>query len=236
MPNPYFRFKQFVIYQDRCAMKVTTDACLFGAWVASRIAAEAATVLDIGTGTGLLSLMIAQAGHRLIDAVEIQEADYQQAAENIAQTDWHASIRLIKGDVLEQAFQKKYDVIISNPPFYENDFKGGQLHKNIAHHSAALSLQQLLLFIREQLTAGGTFFLLLPARREAELIRQLEPLGMYLNSCCYVHQTEKHTPFRIMVAGAFKKGHYLEERIVIRNGNTYTPEFKALLQPYYLHL
>ncbi|MBO9592885.1 MAG: methyltransferase [Niabella sp.] len=236
MPNPYFRFKQFVIYQDRCAMKVTTDACLFGAWVAHHIPAETTTVLDVGAGTGLLTLMIAQTGNRLIDAVEIQEADYQQAAENIAQTNWQASIRPIQGDVLQVVFQKKYDVIISNPPFYETDLKGGQPPKNIAHHSEALSLRELLSFIGRQLKADGTFFLLLPARREAELNRQLECQGMYLNTCCYVHQTEKHGPFRIMVAGGFEKRPYREERIVIRSGNMYTPEFNALLQPYYLHL
>ncbi|MCF3112001.1 methyltransferase [Niabella sp. CC-SYL272] len=237
MPNPYFRFKQFTIHQDRCAMKVTTDACLFGAWVAARIPEKASSVLDVGAGTGLLTLMIAQTGNRLIDAVEIQEADYQQAAENIGQTAWHASIRLMRGDVLDVVFQKKYDVIVSNPPFYERDLKGGEQPKNIAHHSEALSLGELLSFIRKQLVSGGSFFLLLPARREAELLRLLEPLGLHIHHCCYVQQTEKHAPFRIMVAGAFEKKEHKEEgRILIRNRNEYTPEFKTLLQPYYLHL
>ncbi|WP_300598996.1 methyltransferase [Niabella sp.] len=217
-------------------MKVTTDACLFGAWVAGHMPAEAVTVLDVGAGTGLLSLMIAQTGNRLIDAIEIQEADYEQARENIAQTDWQASIRLIQGDVLKQSFPGKYDVIISNPPFYERDLKGEQQNKNIAHHSEELSLRNLLSFIREQLAAEGRFFLLLPARREAELLQQLDMLALNINRCCYVHQTERHVPFRIMVECGHNKSGYLQERILIRSGNEYTPEFKALLQPYYLYL
>ncbi|SDC40058.1 tRNA1(Val) (adenine(37)-N6)-methyltransferase [Niabella drilacis] len=236
MPNPYFRFKQFVIYQDRCAMKVTTDACLFGAWVVSHMPEAAETVLDVGAGTGLLALMIAQAGSRLIDAIEIQEADHEQAGENIAQSGFHAGVRLIQGNVLEYAFDRTYDVIVSNPPFYEGDLKGGQLNKNIAHHSDALSLPELLSFIRKQLDADGRFFLLLPVKRAQELFGRLEISGLFINHCCYVHQTEKHPAFRIMVEGALRKRSFREERIVIRKENEYTPEFKALLQPYYLHL
>ncbi|WP_018628600.1 tRNA1(Val) (adenine(37)-N6)-methyltransferase [Niabella aurantiaca] len=236
MPNPYFRFKQFTIYQDRCAMKVTTDACLFGAWVAQHLPAAAETVLDVGAGTGLLTLMIAQAGNRSIDAIELQETDHVQAAANIAQTAWHASIRLIQGDVLAHVFDRKYDAIVSNPPFYEHDLKGGQRNRNIAHHNEGLLLSDLLDFIRGQLAEEGTFFLLLPAKRHTELIRYLETMGLHCNSCCYVQQTEKHAPFRILVSGAFRKSACREERIVIRERNEYTPEFKALLSPYYLHL
>ncbi|MGJ7033005.1 tRNA1(Val) (adenine(37)-N6)-methyltransferase [Niabella hirudinis] len=236
MPNPYFRFKQFVIHQDRCAMKVTTDACLFGAWVAHQLTDETKTVLDVGAGTGLLSLMIAQAGSRLVDAIEIQEPDYKQAGENIAQSGFHTGVRLMPGNVLEYVFDRTYDAIVSNPPFYEGDLKGGKLNKNIAHHSEALSLPDLLSFIRKQLAADGLFFLLLPAKREQELAAQLKAFDLYKNRCCYVRQTETHAPFRIMISGSLRKGDYQEEEIVIRKENEYTPEFKALLQPYYLHL
>ncbi|MBZ4187519.1 tRNA1(Val) (adenine(37)-N6)-methyltransferase [Niabella beijingensis] len=236
MPNPYFRFKQFIIRQDRCAMKVTTDACLFGAWVAAHLAGSSGTVLDIGAGTGLLSLMMAQAAPVAIEAIEIQPADYEQAAENIAGSPWSQTIRLLKGDVLQYPFEKKYRAVVSNPPFYEGDLRSAEPQKNIAHHSAMLPLLPLLQVVQAQLEAEGDAFLLLPAKRKAALVRLLGSSGLYLNALCYVHQTELHDPFRIMVVCGRRKKEYTEERIVIRRANEYTPEFKVLLQPYYLYL
>lgn len=236
MANSYFQFKQFTIHQDRCAMKVTTDACLFGAWVAAQLDGNAERGLDIGTGTGLLSLMLAQAGLSDIDAIEIQEPDARQAAENINASPWEQQVHLLQGDVLTYPFRKQYGLIVANPPFYESDLKGDREEKNIAHHDRGLRLKELLLVIKGLLDAAGIFYLLLPAKREAALMEEMRLLSIYPNQIVYVHQTEKHPAFRIMVAGGFEKSRYREERIVIRNGDAYTPDFKALLQPYYLHL
>src|SRR5688572_28253839 len=158
MPNSYFKFKQFTVNRDRAAMKVTTDACLFGAW-AARSARQSAVgqsgspgihhVLDIGTGTGLLSLMMAQQINAEIDAIELDEDAFEQAQQNMASSPWHDNLFVIQGDAKDMAYVlgKEYDIIVSNPPFYENELESPDLKKNRAHHSAGLSLDELLSII-----------------------------------------------------------------------------------------
>src|SRR5688572_25058776 len=140
MPNTYFQFKQFTIHQDRSAMKVTTDACLFGAWCATEINQDNKRLLDIGTGTGLLSLMIAQKNKLLIDAVEIEEQAAVQAVENVKASPWKESVHVIHKNIRDFNSEKKYNYIISNPPFYENELSGERMEKNIAHHDAGLKM------------------------------------------------------------------------------------------------
>src|SRR5258705_6346666 len=149
MANSYFKFKQFTIHQDRCAMKVTTDACLFGAWVAIEagiLESEDGSILDIGAGTGLLSLMLAQKTNVSIDSVEIDEAAAKQARENADASPWKERIFVMPGDAKYMAYTlcKNFDIIISNPPFYENELASPDHHKNIAHHDGGLLLDELL--------------------------------------------------------------------------------------------
>ncbi len=128
MANSYFQFKQFTVHQDRCAMKVTTDSCLFGSWIADKIEKEDSAIsncLDIGTGTGLLSLMVAQKNAGIkIEAIEIDNDASSQAKENIASSPFSENINVIHADVKEYVLENKYDIIISNPPFYEKELKG----------------------------------------------------------------------------------------------------------------
>src|SRR5687768_1369738 len=123
MPNPYFQFKRFTVHHGRCAMKVTTDSCLFGSWCAEEIRKDNKpddALLDIGTGTGLLSLIIAQKNDCLIDAVEIDTATAEQAKENLNASPFKEKIFIYNQDILK--FKNRlYDVIISNPPFYEKE-------------------------------------------------------------------------------------------------------------------
>ncbi|MBO9618810.1 MAG: methyltransferase [Niabella sp.] len=233
MPNPYFRFKEFVIHQEHCAMKVTTDACLFGAWVAAQV--KKGTLLDIGAGTGLLSLMLAQAGSEAIDAVEIQEPDYRQAVENVRESKWEKQIRLINADVRLYPFNTMYDTIVSNPPFYESDLKGKSGGKNIAHHDEGLLLPDLLQVIKKQLQREGGFYLLFPAKREAALLQEIAQAGYNVHSCCYVKQTEQHEPFRIMIEAGSSEKEIQKQEIIIRERGNYSNEFIELLRPYYLH-
>src|SRR3954447_24140360 len=121
MANSYFKFKQFTIHHDRCAMKTTTDACLFGAWASAELHKKITEkkkqrglmpkVLDVGAGTGLLSLMIAQNNHVAIDAVEIDAEAAQQAKENVQASDWVEQIKVFKGDILNFG-PDEYDYII----------------------------------------------------------------------------------------------------------------------------
>ena len=134
MPNPYFQFKQFIIYHDRCAMKVTTDSCLFGSWCADEIKNdnnkdEIKKILDIGAGSGLLSLMIAQRNDCFIDAIEIDEAAAKQAKENVAASPWKDRIEVHQINALHHSYQQLYDVIVSNPPFYENELESPHTKK-----------------------------------------------------------------------------------------------------------
>src|SRR5689334_16561633 len=153
-----FRFKQFIIQQDKTAMKVTTDSCLFGAWLTNRLGESfGQSVLDIGTGTGLLSLMFGQKNpNAIIDAIEIDAEAAQQAKENVEQSPWGERINVTNADIRRVADTlPAYDIVICNPPFHENQLSSDSYQKNTAHHSTELSLEDLLRIIPGRLKEEG---------------------------------------------------------------------------------
>jgi tRNA1Val (adenine37-N6)-methyltransferase len=239
MANTYFSFKQFTVHQDACAMKVTTDAALFGAWCAAEIAAHHRgnkRLLDIGTGTGLLSLMIAQQSDAVIDAVEIDALAARQAAGNVQDSPYAGNITVVQNDIT--AFEESgYDIIVSNPPFYEGELEGPNDTQNKAHHGSGLKWKSLFPTIRKKLASNGFFFLLLPYKRINEIEPLMQQNGLFADKMVFVKQTIAHTPFRIMISGSpvLRKTNMFE--IAIRDGaNGYTTAFTQLLQPYYLYL
>jgi tRNA1Val (adenine37-N6)-methyltransferase len=225
-------------------MKVTTDACLFGAWVAKEVGSQQSTVdcvLDIGTGTGLLALMVAQKNEAvLIDAVEIDKEAADQANENAALSPWKERLNVINKDVKCFSFRHKYDLIISNPPFYENEIRSATDSKNVAHHSENLTLEELLLIIKSHLASRGSFFLLLPYKRNEEVKRVFKDHQLHISKILLVKQSVKHDYFRIMLKGKrnHKPGHetIIEEMSILDYQQRYSPEFLSLLKDYYLHL
>lgn len=221
-------------------MKVCTDACLFGAWCAAELEERptaAQHLLDIGAGTGLLSLMIRQKAAVQIDAVEIDEVAAQQATKNVAASPWPGAIHIIHGNVLDMGVLKKYDYIISNPPFYEADLQSPDNRRNTAHHSQQLNLQQLLQFIQAHLHQTGRFFLLLPYKRDAEARGLLQQNGLFLYKEVLVRQTNQHAPFRLLLQGGLVKQALQTQDLTIAQADQhYTPVFIALLKAYYLHL
>ncbi|RYY55751.1 MAG: methyltransferase domain-containing protein [Chitinophagaceae bacterium] len=252
MGNSYFQFKQFRIDQDRTAMKVTTDGCLLGAWAASVIGENDVPVtssspaqnriLDIGAGTGLLSLMLAQASNYSIDAIEIDEQAAIQADENFANSKWSERLSIIHSDVKTFAGEQAYQVIISNPPFYENELKSGNTPKDTAHHDEGLSLAALFYAIDQNLSDDGKLFLLLPVKREADLQKLMNLYGFSTDEKVLVKQTTAHSPFRIIIlasrvqkSGEAYPAKVSEESIKDGNGG-YTEWFSNLLEPYYLAL
>jgi tRNA1Val (adenine37-N6)-methyltransferase len=241
MANSYFQFKKFIIHQDRSAMKVTTDGCLFGAWVAKKLSEDQRdqnNILDIGTGTGLLSLMLAQKTTGTIDALEIEQDACEQAILNVSSSPWKDRIRIINQDASSFVNASKYDTIISNPPFYENELKSPDLKRNIAHHSG-LSLANLLEVIKENLSEKGTFYLLLPYKRIVELESKISTHGLSLTQKMLLRQSGQHDYFRVMVAGGHDTNDVvraIEEISIKNNDQQYTVEFISLLQDYYLHL
>jgi tRNA1Val (adenine37-N6)-methyltransferase len=241
LPNTYFQFKQFIIHHDRCAMKVTTDACLFGAWVSNEMQNAKANIqnaLDIGCGTGLLSLQLAQKNHVVIDAIEIDKDAAEQATENVLASSWKERINIIHTDALKWKAEKKYDLIISNPPFYEGDLKPVKPNKKMAHHSDGLRLEELLAFIKAHLKEDGVFYLLLPAKRMNDLANLSIKADLHLRKIIKVKQTTRHLPFRLMVQGSSKKGELIsrEELSIKGDDQQYTPRFVNLLKDYYLYL
>ena len=244
MANNYFRFKQFTIQQDKAAMKVTTDGCLFGAWVAKQISEQTITavkIIDIGTGTGILSLMIAQKNPDCsIDAVEIDNNAYEQANENIISSPWKENIRVVQADIKSFEPGKKYDTIFCNPPFYENELKAEDEKRNVAHHDGGLSFNELFAIIKQRLTPEGHFYLLLPYKRNEEIRNLFLEHQLELSQLIFVKQSVNHGYFRIMLCGRLpseKKGETVIEEMAIKDNNdNYTPAFVSLLKDYYLYL
>lgn len=219
-------------------MKVTTDACLFGAWVSSCIEKNNSVknILDIGSGTGLLNLMLAQKTKSEITGIELQLSDYEQSVQNINGSPWNHRVHVFNADVKTYYFRNKYDAIICNPPFYENDLKGPSAGKNTAHHDNSLTINEILQIIYQQLVSDGRFYILLPSKREEHLIRLAESHALFINQIVRVKQTEKHGFFRIMIEGSFEKSKILEKRITIRKNGQYSAAFTGLLKDYYLNL
>jgi len=244
MPNSFFQFKQFTIQQDRCAMKVTTDACLFGAWVSAGIRSSESgvlSVLDVGTGTGILSLMLTQKNSiTTIDAIEINEDSYRQATENVAASLFADRINTIHGDAKKYSFANKYDLIISNPPFYENELKSPNVKKNIAHHNEGLLLSELLSIIKNNLKPDGIFALLLSYKRNAEVKDLLLQHKFFISQMQLVRQSTNHDYFRIMLTGKLKTDEpsemLIDEISITDDKKQYTAEFTELLKDYYLYL
>ena len=239
MSNTYFQFKQFTIHQDRCAMKVCTDACLFGAWVAGDVRSEkyeVRTVLDIGAGTGLLSLMLAQNTSCIIDAVELDEHAAEQAAENFEATPWKERLQVIRADARTVHLGRKYDLILSNPPFFENDLKSGDTKRNLALHSEALGMEELFAVIKKHIAENGRLALLLPYHRKEQCKEQAAAAGFYLSKEVSVRQTPNHAYFRTMVLFTTINGPVNNVTLTIREEDQYSLSFTELLKDYYLKL
>lgn len=221
-------------------MKVTTDACLFGAWAADKIESEKLkieNVLDIGSGTGLLSLMLAQKISAHIDAVEIDELAAIEAASNFQQSAWKKNLHLHHTSIQKFQSNRKYDFIISNPPFFENDLKSNDIKKNIALHNTTLSLNELLYYIKLNLNSNGKFAVLLPYHRSDYFIKLCILENFYVAEKVLVKQTPQHSFFRAMILFSRNQSITKESEITFKKlTEGYTNEFTELLQPYYLYL
>jgi tRNA1Val (adenine37-N6)-methyltransferase len=232
--NQYFQFRQFRINQEKCAMKVATDSCLFGAWVAS-LCGDKKQVLDIGAGTGLLSLMIAQACNATIEAVEIEAECYVQLKENIAQSPWHERIKCRLEDIREFEPSTLFDLIISNPPFYEKQLRSPVAPVNAARHSSDLTLEELLNAAKDKLGADGWFAILLPYYRHEELIALASRSVLYPAFTCYTRHSARHAWYRTMVIFTTNPVECVHKTIDVRSEDgSYSPAFREMLSPYYL--
>jgi tRNA1Val (adenine37-N6)-methyltransferase len=237
MPNPFFRFKQFVIHQDRCVMKVCTDSCILGAWTALELK-QSKNTLDIGTGSGLLSLMLAQKSDTFVDAIESDPEAASQARENIQLTSWCNRIRVLEADVRDYQAPAGYDFIITNPPFYESDLQSPESKKNQAKHAVRLSLGELITAISKNLKPDGAFSILLPYHREAYFEKLAADGGFFLLRKLTVQQTPLHAPFRSICLFGYRKPSAVASEILIIKAadGKYSEEFVKIMKDYYLNL
>ena len=239
MANPFFQFKQFTVFHDQCVMKVTTDACLFGAWVAKTMSEKNwndKKMLDIGTGSGLLALMIAQQNNLFIEAVEINALAAEQATQNFYSSPYRDHLKIFHRNIL-QFEQRNYDCIVSNPPFYESELTSPKQEKNVAHHSKELKWKELIASINQKLNPNGIFFLLLPYKRKNEMEILVEANLLFINEIITIRQLNDLSPFRCMIMGSKKASVISRSQIsIFDDKKQYTPEFVQLLEDYYLYL
>jgi tRNA1Val (adenine37-N6)-methyltransferase len=221
-------------------MKVCTDACLFGSYIANKlvqISNETTNVLDIGAGTGLLSLMLSQKVNAHIDAVEIDASAYVQAKSNIEAASIGNKITLFQNDILDFDNHKKYDIIISNPPFFENQLKSDNDHRNAAMHATTLSFVDLIRKISQLLSPNGNAYLLLPYYAVPDFEKLLEQQNLFVTEQLNVKHNPAKPFFRAMIEIGFEKKQKVENEISINNADgAYSNEFIFLLKDYYLKL
>ncbi len=218
-------------------MKVSTDACLFGAWFAKK-KLRATEILDIGSGTGLLMLMLAQKQDSRISGIEIDATCFEQLQENIKNSEWKERLKVFTGDVRSFITEIKFDFIITNPPFFENSLKAETNEANLARHSKALRFEELILSIDRLLAENGHFGVLLPFQRTAEFEKLAALRGFHLLEKLSVRQSPTHQYFRsILHYSRIKSSNVSEEELIIVKGEgEYTQEFIQLLRDYYLYL
>ncbi|MFK7952740.1 MAG: tRNA1(Val) (adenine(37)-N6)-methyltransferase [Ekhidna sp.] len=237
MPNTYFQFKQFLINQERSGMKVTTDGCLFGAWVANKIAASPpGWVLDIGAGTGLLSLMLAQVTESTeIEALEMNKNAHTEASNNFNQSLWSSRLKCTHSSLQEFASNKKYDLIICNPPFFKDNFKGQQVGKNQAIHSDHLPVEELINGVLKNINTTGNAYILYPEYEMTQFIIEAKKAGLFLNKLTLVRNKKEGQIFRMMGQFSSQESVVSKNEIIIRKRDqSYTDEFWNLLKEYYL--
>jgi len=218
-------------------MKVCTDACILGAWFSEKIPSFS-RVLDIGSGTGLLMLMLAQKHKGEIRGIELDLPAFRQLKENIGQSPWKNMLRVFPGDVRTWSFPGKFDFIISNPPFYEDDLTAASDTANLARHSKELTLAQLLSVIDTNLAEDGSFGVLLPYHRLAHFESLATTQGFYLREKLLVRQTPRHDFFRGVLYFSRRRENFIpvSELTIQSASGGYSPEFGELMKDYYLYL
>ncbi|MFC2080428.1 tRNA1(Val) (adenine(37)-N6)-methyltransferase [Bacteroidota bacterium] len=236
MGNQWFRFKKFTIQQDKCAMKVGTDGVILGAWTDI---ADAQTALDIGTGTGLLALMLAQRSSSIhIDAIEIEKEASFQASQNVSKSKYSSQITVLNRDfnIFWKGCNAKYDLIISNPPFFYDSMKPESQGRKHARHTETLSIDQILSSSKEILSPQGRLSIIFPAELVEGAIENAEDCCLFPIRILYIKPTPEKTPKRVCLEFSFNKKDTLLETIVIEDGgrHNYSDEYRELTKDFYL--
>ena len=233
-----FTFKQFSVNQDRCAMKIGTDGVLLGAW--TPIINNPYNVLDIGAGTGILSLMLAQRSNaEQIDAIEIDEEAYEQCVENFEASPWgdklfcfHAGL-----DEFVDEPEDEYDLIISNPPFYTDDYKSDNTSRDLARFEDALPFEELIEAAALLLSDNGIFSVIIPYKEEERFVSMCKELDLFPLKITRVKGTPTSEIKRSLLAFCrMEQTPLIDELVIEISRHNYTPEYIELTKEFYLKM
>jgi tRNA1Val (adenine37-N6)-methyltransferase len=215
-------------------MKVGTDAVILGAW-ADVSAVE--SILDIGTGCGLIALMTAQRSKARITAIDIDEDAAHQSKANFLASPWHERMAIFHSAIQQFLPENTFDLIICNPPFFKNALKTPYHQRNLARHNDTLSFESLLVAVDRLLNENGSFTFILPVDEANEVITLAQAHRLYPNCCCTVFSRPDKSPNRIMVELSRKESVGMIDTLTIRDqNNQYTTEYKELTKEFYLFL
>ena len=237
MANDSFAFKKFTVKQDKCAMKVNTDAVLLGAWV---IPNGSRHILDVGTGTGVIALMIAQKTDARILAIDIDKEATEQARLNVSESYFpNVEVQHITFQELAEKSQEKFNLIVSNPPYFTDSLKSKDQNRTIARHNEQLPFEELLSGVKKILDPKGKFCLILPTKEAIHFRELAETKGLHLSKLLRITtRRENETEKRHIMQFEFKPSEFSESTLVIEEGDEpgkYTKEYKELTRDYYLN-
>ncbi|TAF11976.1 MAG: methyltransferase [Flavobacterium sp.] len=233
-----FKFKQFSVNQDRCAMKIGTDGVLLGAW--TPLINNPYNILDIGAGTGILSLMLAQRSNaEQIDSIEIDEDAYEQCVENFEASRWgdklfcfHAGL-----DEFVDEPEDEYDLIISNPPFYTDDYKTDNTSRDLARFEDALPFEELIEAAALLLSDNGIFSVIIPYKEEEQFVSMCKELDLFPLKITRVKGTPTSEIKRSLLAFCrMEQAPLIDELIIEISRHNYTPEYIELTKDFYLKM
>jgi len=234
MPNPYFRFKQFTIYHDRCAMKVGTDGVLLGAWCD---VAGCCEVVDAGTGSGLIALMLAQRGGVNIAGVEIDGDAAAQAAGNVALSPFAERVRIVHASFIDFAgsAECKYDKVVSNPPYFVDSLKPGDAARSLARHTGGMDYRQLVDSSCRLLSGSGRLAVILPYDQFDSFARVAGEYHLSLCRKTVVYPKPGASPTRVLMEWGKTPCPCAENTLVIEvERHIYSDDFKRLTRDFYL--
>ncbi len=233
--NNYFQFKQFRIEQQRSAMKVGIDGILLGAWADVR---DCNTILDIGTGTGLIALMLAQRSKAQIAAIEIENNAAEEAAENVAASPWENRVEVVNVSLQKYAAEtaQQFDLIVSNPPFFQNSLKAGNESRSLARHTDSLSYETLLQCTSQLLLDEGRCAFIFPEQAVKEIERLAQQHHLYLTRITMIAPNEKKPANRVLLEVSKKESATVTDHLTIYNNDgSWNEKFKRLTRDYYLN-
>lgn len=233
-----FKFKHFAIDQDRCAMKIGTDSVLLGAWAA--LDANPYSILDIGAGTGVLALMLAQrSGSELIDAIEIDDDAYEQCVDNFESSPWadrlfcyHASLEEFVNEI-----DDTYDLIISNPPFYSDTYKSDNVQRDLARFVDAMPFRELIESVSKLLSPQGQFSVIIPFSEEKNFIVLASKEQLFPNRILRVKGAPHSEIKRSLIEFSFQETSINPRELIIETSrHEYTEDYIALTKDFYLKM